>query len=674
MIPRPAQLEEPDFDFSNVSLTSVWNAITGQHGMSDTLLAKSFFKGAFGANGGEVLLFSDHDISNDGQTWVPHHIVGQGGFGIAGLWQKINSSGNVIDETVIKQLHQYTSQNQKLREMQYKVRTEASVNRDAQRQAEDLLQAEDQQNTTASPEHSILHIRNYKYNRRCNTCRFYSIYAPHSTLEDLLRRYKCWNEFLPELFIWHLAYSLAKAIKALSVSPHPSSLVHSHPDFEQDDYSKKCFILHLDLKTDNILLDYAPLEDDEIDNMYKDFTSGRANPNNPIHSYPSIKLADYGLSEYAGSRNKLSDFKGGTDGFRPPEQTGFGLIPPNHFEQHHWPVHPDDTWTERANVWGVGRVLYDCTTLDYYNVVDEIMGMTAEHLLGRKPAMRQPEYLARGNHFLPEDWAPQAARLFTPQVLKLIRDCLYPRPGDRPDVDTLEKMARDGLQSTLDRLQKHSAPPYRLYYRGNEIEAMPLGRNQWEPIDFDYLGAKRQDALGTALQLPDPKWTNYLGPDERAQAAPAVIMAQAQQSHDKFQKDVKAKRDVRAMIAAQRAAETAQQLAAQTQRWQPQGVGQRPRLHVQAAPQHPFPMGPPPRPVPRGPPPRTIAPPNQANPKPQARLGTKARRGLPQPGPVRKGATKIKQESSDDNAGLSKPVECAQSQETCCWAHCASTS
>ena len=180
MIPRPANLEEPDFSDPNLTLTTWWGRKTGHHGMPGDEFREKYFRGAFDYRRNDhrymKFMFSDHDISND-KTWVPDVVVGQGGFGMAGLWRAKNDEGATVDEVVIKQLTLRKTGEDHTTQMFSKIKREANVNREAQRQARD---------EAATANHQIIHLRNYKYNRKSGTCRFYSIYAPHCTLDDLL--------------------------------------------------------------------------------------------------------------------------------------------------------------------------------------------------------------------------------------------------------------------------------------------------------------------------------------------------------------------------------------------------------------------------------------------------------------------------------------------------------
>ena len=230
----------------------------------------------------------------DRDAWIPHEVLGQGTFGVAGVWKKHAKNGVVVDETVIKQELRYD----RTREIWPTVRNETSINRDAQRNADELYDPED----AKGGRHSTLHIRQYRYNQLSETCRYYSISAPHYTVLDLISRYKVKHTYIPELFLWHLFYSLAKAIYALD-DVHHSSLLHESAQ-EYHLWSQHCCILHLDIKPENIFLDYAPIGDEEIDAMYRSTDSIDDSGKDSVRTYPVIRLVDFGLSKYVGPQDR----------------------------------------------------------------------------------------------------------------------------------------------------------------------------------------------------------------------------------------------------------------------------------------------------------------------------------------------------------------------------------
>ena len=554
MIPRPANLEEPDFSLPNLTLTTLWDRKTGHHDISSDEFREKYFRGVFDYERDDNLeakfLFSDHDISDD-RTWVPDVVVGRGGFGVAGLWRSKNNEGATVDEVVIKQVTRWKINNDDFSEFFSKIKREAVVNRDAQRQARVLLQAKkDAGEEGTAADHQIIHLRNYKYNRHIKTCRFYSIYAPHYTLEDLLARYRCWNAFVPELFLWHVAHSLAKAAKALSVPPHESSLVHDHRMYSNG-YSRECSIVHMDLKPDNVFLDYAPIDDEQIEAMYSETVSEARIDYDPVHTYPTIKMADFGLSVYSGPEN-AGEIVGGTSGYHPPEQLDWG----NWFQQQHKPINLAEAWTAKFNIWGIGRLLFDFVTMAPSHIHGDILMMTPPN------QFRQANYLANDNHYLPVRYCDKLIP-YSLTLQMLVRDCLSPRPGDRPDPDQLEARTLAGLREARQSVYNGVVPIrpghsslYPLYYRGNEIEYMPPGPLPHYRARAEYYVATGKDHMMDApLQLPT-FWRDWI--DRRFKKVPVPpslreIEAAVQLSELNYEREAAAARARFAAIMAARA-------------------------------------------------------------------------------------------------------------------------
>lgn len=123
--------------------------------------------------------------------------------------------------------------------------------------------------------------------------RFYLEYAPYGTLANLLARYKAFNRYLPELFLWHLFNSLAKAVLTLE---------QNQPDQQPH------FVAHLDIKPDNIFLGYETTKSSD-----PKFTGGLKGKD---VKYPSIKLGDFGFARQVMYRQPISMEQLGSYGTR----------------------------------------------------------------------------------------------------------------------------------------------------------------------------------------------------------------------------------------------------------------------------------------------------------------------------------------------------------------------
>jgi len=115
----------------------------------------------------------------------------------------------------------------------------------------------------------------------------------------LRARYRAFHRYLPELFLWHVFNSLAKAILELEN-------VH---DAEQP-LGK--YVVHADIKLANIFLGYEELHGPP--ERTGGLQSGK---------YPTVKLGDFGCANLArdndrANSNRMTGF--GTPGCYPPEQ------------------------------------------------------------------------------------------------------------------------------------------------------------------------------------------------------------------------------------------------------------------------------------------------------------------------------------------------------------------
>lgn len=109
--------------------------------------------------------------------------------------------------------------------------------------------------------------------------RFYLEYAPYGNLGNLASRYRAFNRYLPELFLWHVFNSLSKAVLELE----------TYKD------KNKC-LYHLDIKPHNIFLGYEGTrsQDPAVTGGLDGETVG----------YPSVKLGDFGIAMLGKKRDR----------------------------------------------------------------------------------------------------------------------------------------------------------------------------------------------------------------------------------------------------------------------------------------------------------------------------------------------------------------------------------
>ncbi len=231
----------------------------------------------------------EDDETGDSE-WNPIRFLGQGTFGKVGLWRRM-VEGEVVDEMAIKEADRPDEENRwevpNHGNISYKgIPTEAALNNDLNRQD--------------ASEH-IGFLRNFKHYSESGEhgrYRFFFNYCPYDSLYTLAMKYKMWDAWLPELFVWHVFIQLLKGVQTLESSP-PEDTLCNVPGTR-----KTCFLIHLDLKPDNILLDYGA----DVDHA-----------DSSAH-YPDVRIADFGVSQYtcfADDQNPDS-IDAGTPGYKPP--------------------------------------------------------------------------------------------------------------------------------------------------------------------------------------------------------------------------------------------------------------------------------------------------------------------------------------------------------------------
>ena len=296
-IPRPENLKPPQFKDRNWVKQGETDEGFHKTPLSVTEFMNTGFERFFGIpHGTWEFLWRPPRIEDDETEdleWKPVRFLGAGGFGSVGLWRKIREGG-VIDEMAIKEASRPDPEHvdevlDPITEAFEGLCTEAALNNDLNKQDDS--------------EH-ISFLRNFKYfphTGEHGTYRFFCDYCPFDSLYTVATKYKMWDEWLPELFLWHVFIQLLKGIQILEKPPPPHTVVYV-PGTEKT--WRTCFVIHLDLKPDNVLLDYGTTKDGPSEEA----------------RYPDIRIADFGNSQYTC----MKDFTNpdlidcGTDGYKPP--------------------------------------------------------------------------------------------------------------------------------------------------------------------------------------------------------------------------------------------------------------------------------------------------------------------------------------------------------------------
>lgn len=134
------------------------------------------------------------------------------------------------------------------------------------------------------------------------------------------------------------------------------------------------------------------------------------------------------------------------------------------------------------------------------------------------------------------------------RLFDLVRDCLSPRPGDRPDPDKLVVQTLQGLKRTREKIGSGSKPggssQYRPYYRRREIEEMLPGPYRFPANEGDLKGAKTYSDSGVPLKLQEPKWKQFNDARKPRQAPdPTRGEAAVQREYQRYQQERQKQRD-----------------------------------------------------------------------------------------------------------------------------------
>lgn len=107
----------------------------------------------------------------------------------------------------------------------------------------------------------IVHLRGYKsFDEGGNKeWRYYQELAPYGDLRSLIAKYKYFNTFLPEAFLWHIFNSLAEAAEKMKQC-HTSVLDSGLPSKRTNSE-----LVHMDIKPPNILIGYPDRRDQKIE-------------------------------------------------------------------------------------------------------------------------------------------------------------------------------------------------------------------------------------------------------------------------------------------------------------------------------------------------------------------------------------------------------------------------
>jgi serine/threonine protein kinase len=402
------------------------------------------------------------------------------------------------------------------------------------------------------------------------TLRAYLDYAPHGDLYGLMNKYRAFDKHLPEAFVWHVFHSLAQAVLAMNDGPWTRLARDSNGKLREIKLRNEVFLNHFDMKPSNIFLSFSAAEQSPTtntgsgewkpeyeypqvlladfgvsdiltqDNKNKDHKADSSYKNALLHpKFPGKpNPSDYwdkGQDVYGSTLNPGQQWNSGKWGigsctFQPPEQLRLGahwLNPPNGL-----PVTPAETadldtdgrptydaaqeivyddsaarnyrFMPASNIWAVGKIMHDLayhTHSSYY--LDEF---------GKLPMNatdQEQRYDDAGGNMLDQIITKPE---YSDELQALITTCMDIDQGMRPSAKELVRSTKHQLDVWIKAAQTMSVQErkeLRLFYRGNEINQMSPGPNNFDKSDeiFDYIMKdKYQDPALEQLNLPEKGW------------------------------------------------------------------------------------------------------------------------------------------------------------------------
>ncbi|EHY54144.1 hypothetical protein ABEF92_008341 [Exophiala dermatitidis] len=491
-------------------------------------------RGAFGyeADGRAFMMqrpWFDEDFDKDDE-WGPVRLLGSGTYGLVGLWERRDANNMMLDEVAVKQVNWTKSKRSRISD-------EINAGHNKPRL---LREAVIQRDLNQKDERAAPHLRRYKYISDTRTdkrgrIRMYLEFCPHGSLEHLRRLYRAWDQYFPEVFVWHIFHSLAVGCEALRQPPPVDTLGLEEDAFQQfvADDAEGLYCLHMDLKPQNTLLAMG-LGEEGLD-------------------FPNPKISDFGMSEYTGRsdlRNPDNFWWRGTTAYKPTEQLFYGAewrIPPNgavlrthdrrgkrvDFKRAKQAQREDNAthtvlddicFDHSLNVYGVGATMYSVATLCR---TCKLMDTRAKHYA---------KYRQNGNHQISKV-RTKVPGTYSSRLRRLIHRCLDPDPANRPSQVELMDETHRGLQLAIRRVKRarrdaalaaaggdpNNLPPgpppplpsEKIYYHDHEINDMPLGNAGFRPKKGDYRNLVFDQFVNPdipRLKLPPAKYNTKFPP------------------------------------------------------------------------------------------------------------------------------------------------------------------
>ena len=350
---------------SKVPVASPTNGNTNEDPKINSKASKRGKKGKKEANSASSWTFDD--------DWKVHRVLGAGSFGTVALWVRRDAEHRIVDEMAIKEaigekLNSWSGHSTRLAK-------EAVVHHHMNKsEIENIVQLRGYKEYFNIPpeKEGESELSESDVAATKKRWRFYLEFSPYGELTRLIDRYRAWQQYLPEAFLWHVFDSLALAILAKAeLATDPGKLPRGNHCTANDR------IIHFDIKPDNIFLGYQEPFNATTSKNYGGLTQFEGKKQT---LYPIIKLGDFGIAEFVGGENDADNphtlWGMGTPFYKAPEIAHYGAtwrIPPNgtkryrRFENHDGTMrdipsiiendqNPGLYFGQGVDVWNVGKV------------------------------------------------------------------------------------------------------------------------------------------------------------------------------------------------------------------------------------------------------------------------------------------------------------------------------
>ncbi|KAL9578433.1 MAG: hypothetical protein Q9203_007101, partial [Teloschistes exilis] len=443
---------DPNWQAKDLPQPEEWDVPDGTRTRGRVTL-RDQYRGYIKAWGWRMLEFvrSDHGYESG---WIGVKPLGEGSFGRAGLWEKRDEDGKVVDQVCIKQLKKIKDGNVSPEDFEKPFEVDIM---------EDIGQWKNV---------NIIQLRGYRRYPKSRAHRLYLEYCKHGDLGRLITKYRKRKRYIPEEFIWEVFYHMTMACRTLALGPQPKSDIYT-------------VYVHRDIKPENS--ESIHNRPSSINLFAVFLASPMSYDDDGIPFYPTAKMGDFGGADSTGKYDPANpmQLKGmGTIGYRAPVST----IPIHNssdinahllaFKEQKWPADYDreGEWSQpeitqhwpqlgsHTNIWEVGACMY------------KLMKLTdAEYKFWKK--------LNRHGNIMKKIETKRKPEDYSEELRQLVYECLMFDPIKRPNVFDLQKRVERGRDKFRDAWWKGEPVDEnaKVIFANDELEQMNFG--DWRHTD-----------------------------------------------------------------------------------------------------------------------------------------------------------------------------------------------